>query len=87
MQIRTPYERWIPLFVVALAAIWLAAKLPGQDAQPKQPSAATNDEAAPARAQLLIPRLSAPIFRLSTVAAPHDSGNTESLPIPQAAAR
>ncbi|MDP6553712.1 MAG: MotA/TolQ/ExbB proton channel family protein [Pirellulaceae bacterium] len=48
MQIRTPYQRWIALLTVSLATIWMASNVPGQDAQPKEPSAATNDDAAPA---------------------------------------
>ncbi|MFV1965463.1 MAG: MotA/TolQ/ExbB proton channel family protein [Pirellulaceae bacterium] len=51
MPIRTPYERWIPLLMVSLAAIWLAPRLPAQDAQPKEPPAATGNGAAPAEQQ------------------------------------
>jgi biopolymer transport protein ExbB len=41
------YERWIPLLVVTLAAIWLAPRLVGQEAaEPQEPAATAEQDAA-----------------------------------------
>ncbi len=46
MQNRTPYQRWAALLVLMVATIWMAPRLPGQDTQPQEPSAATNKNTA-----------------------------------------